>query len=101
MVPGCRTGEDASRRIREASSWLRKSIDANRNRPLAFFLLAAWFAHLDRLDEARQEVKAGLAVDPDFTLRRFRAGDQSDNAAYLAQRARVMEGMRLAGVPER
>jgi TolB-like protein/class 3 adenylate cyclase len=84
----------------EASSWLRKSIGANRNRPLVFFLLAACLAHLDRLDEARREVKAGLAIDPDFTLRRFRAGAQSDNAVYLTQRARVMEGMRLAGVPE-
>jgi tetratricopeptide (TPR) repeat protein len=51
----------------EAASWLRKSIDANRNRPLAFFLLAACLAHLGRLDEARREVKAGLAVDPKFT----------------------------------
>jgi tetratricopeptide (TPR) repeat protein len=84
----------------EASSWLQKSIDANRNRPLAFFLLAACLAHLDRLDEARREAKAGLSIDPDFTLRRFRAGDQSDNAVYLAQRARVAEGLRLAGVPE-
>ncbi len=84
----------------EASAWLRKSIDANRNRPLAFFLLAACLAHLGRLDEARREVKAGLTVDPDLTLRRFRAGAQSDNAVYLAQRARVIEGMRLAGVPE-
>ena len=73
----------------EASAWLRKSIDANRNRPLAFFLLAACLAHLGRLDEARREVKAGLTVDPDLTLRRFRAGAQSDNAVYLAQRARV------------
>jgi TolB-like protein/class 3 adenylate cyclase len=84
----------------EAASWLRKSIDANRNRPLAFFLLAACLAHLGHLDEARREVKAGLAVDPKFTLGRFRAGAQSDNPVYLAQRARVMEGMRLAGVPE-
>jgi TolB-like protein/class 3 adenylate cyclase len=84
----------------EAMSWLRKSIDANRNRPLAFFLLAACLAHLDRLDDARREVKAGLAIDPHFTLRRFLVGAQSDDAVYLAQRARVMEGMRLAGVPE-
>ena len=79
---------------------MRKSIDANRNRPLAFFLLAACLTHLGRLDEARREVKAGLAVDPKFTLGRFRAGDQSDNAVYLAQRARLAEGMRFAGVPE-
>jgi tetratricopeptide (TPR) repeat protein len=84
----------------EASAWLRKSIDANRNRPLAFFLLAACLAHLGRLDEARREVKAGLAVDPKFTLQRYRAGAQSDNPAYLAARERLYEGMKLAGVPE-
>ena len=85
----------------EAVTWLRTSIDANRNRPLAFFLLAACLAHLGRLDEARREVKAGLAIDPNFTLQRLRAaGDQSDNPIFLAQRARVREGMRLAGVPE-
>jgi TolB-like protein/class 3 adenylate cyclase len=84
----------------EASTWLRKSIDANRGRPLAFFLLAACLAHLRRLDEAHREVDAGLAINPKFTLRRFRAGAQSDNPIFLAQRERVMEGMRMAGVPE-
>jgi TolB-like protein/class 3 adenylate cyclase len=83
----------------EAEIWLRKSIDANRNRPLAYFLLAACLAHLGRLDEARREVKSGLALDPKFALRRYRAV-QSDNAVFLAQRARVDECMRLAGVPE-
>lgn len=58
----------------EAATWPRKSIDANRNRPLAFFLLAACLVHLDRLDEARREVNAGLAVDPKFSIARFRAG---------------------------
>ena len=84
----------------EALTWLRKSIDANRNRPVTFFLLAACLAHLGRLDEARREVKAGLAIDPKFTLSRYRAGAQSDNAVFLAQRKRIIEGMRLAGVPE-
>jgi hypothetical protein len=55
---------------------------------------------LGRLDEARREVNAGLAVDPKFTLRRYRVGAQSDDPVYLAQRERVTEGMRLAGVPE-
>jgi TolB-like protein/class 3 adenylate cyclase len=84
----------------QALPWLRQSIDANRNAPWAFFYLACCLAHLGRLDEARREVNAGLAVDPKFTLRRFRAGAQSNNAVYLAQRERVAEGMRLAGVPE-
>ena len=35
-----------------------------------------------------------------FTLRRFRAGVESDNAVFLAQRARVAEGMRRLAAPE-
>jgi TolB-like protein/DNA-binding winged helix-turn-helix (wHTH) protein/Flp pilus assembly protein TadD len=84
----------------EAVAWLRKSIDANRNRPVTFFVLAASLAHLGRLDEARREAEAGLAVDPKFTLKRFRAFAESDNTVYLAQRERMIEGMRLAGVRE-
>ena len=83
-----------------AVEWLRKSIDANHNNPLVYFYLAASLAHLGRIDEARREVKAGLADNPKFTLRRFRAGANSDNAVYLAPRERIIEGMRLAGVPE-
>jgi TolB-like protein/class 3 adenylate cyclase/Tfp pilus assembly protein PilF len=84
----------------EAVAWLRKSIDANRNNAVPFFYLAACLAHLGRLDEARAEMKAGLAIDPKLTVARFRAGIQSDNKIFLAQRERVIEGMRMAGVPE-
>jgi hypothetical protein len=52
------------------------------------------------LDEARSEVKVGLASNPRFTIKRYRAGAESDNAVYLTQRGRIIEGMRLAGVPE-
>jgi len=83
-----------------AAAWLRKSIDANRNNPWAYFPLAACLAHLGRLEDARQEVKAGLAYNPNFTIRRYLAGVASDNAIVRAQRERIIEGMRLAGVPE-
>jgi len=42
----------------------------------------------------------GLALDPSFTIRRFRASSPSDNPTYLAGRERILEGMRTAGVPE-
>ncbi len=84
----------------EALPWLRKSIDANRNAPWSFFYLAACLAHLGRLAEARIETQAGLAVDPNFTIRRFSAVTESDNPVFLAQRKRVVQDMRLAGVPE-
>jgi tetratricopeptide (TPR) repeat protein len=84
-----------------AATWLRKSIDANRNNPWAYFYLAACLAHLGRLDEARQAVKSGLAVNPNFTIERFLAAKESDNPVFVAQYVRVAEGMRLAGAPER
>jgi tetratricopeptide (TPR) repeat protein len=86
----------------EAVLWLRRSLDANRNHSMAHFNLAAALARLGKLDEARAAVQAGLALDPSFTIRRFRDASNapSDNATYRAGRVREIEGMRLAGVPE-
>jgi tetratricopeptide (TPR) repeat protein len=84
----------------EAVAWLRRSIDANRNMPYTHFNLAAELALLGRLDEARAAAKAGLALNPAFTIRRFQRQLSSDNPTYLAKREHVYEGRRLAGVPE-
>jgi tetratricopeptide (TPR) repeat protein len=85
----------------EAIGWLRRSIEANRNFPLAHFHLAEALALLGELDEARAAARAGLALDPGFNLRRYRVNALSDNPAYLAGRERSCEGMRLAGIPEK
>ena len=85
----------------EAVVWLRRSIEANRNFPLAHFHLGEALALLGELDEARAAVQAGLALDPGFNLHRYRVNALGDNPAYLAGRERSCEGMRLAGVPER
>jgi len=84
----------------EAVALFRRSIDASRNYPLNHFYGAAALAHLGRLDEARAEVKAGLALAPKFSLERFRRGAESDNPTFLARRQRMEEGMLLAGVPQ-
>jgi tetratricopeptide (TPR) repeat protein len=84
----------------EAVVWLRRSIEANRDYPLAHFHLAVALAHLGELDEARAAVQAGLALQPSFTVRRYRANAQSSHPTYLAGRERNYEGMRMAGVPE-
>jgi hypothetical protein len=57
-------------------------------------------AHLGRLKEAEDAVHSGLALNPGFTLRRFRASAYSDNPTYLMQRERIYESLRMAGVPE-
>lgn len=84
----------------EAVVWLRRSIEANRNFPLAHFHLAEALALLGQFEEAQVAAQAGLALQPGFTLRRYRENAMSDNPAYLAGRERSCEGMRLAGVPE-
>jgi tetratricopeptide (TPR) repeat protein len=84
----------------KAVAWYRRSIESNGNFSLSHLFLAAVLAHLGRLEEAVAEVQAGLALDPKFTLRRFRAGPASDNPTFLAQRERLHDGMRKAGVPE-
>jgi TolB-like protein/class 3 adenylate cyclase len=88
-------GEDEN-----AVRWLRGAIDRNTNQPLAHFYLAAALVRLGKPDEARAEVKAGLALDPTFTIARARAYSESDNPIYLAQRDRLFEALRKAGVPE-
>jgi tetratricopeptide (TPR) repeat protein len=84
----------------EAVDWFRRSLEANRNHPFAHFQLGATLALLGQLNEARATVLTGSALDPSFTLRRFRVNVPGDNPIYLAGRERIYEGMRLAGVPE-
>jgi hypothetical protein len=62
---------------------MKGEFDTKHLRPGAS-LFAVILVELGRLDEAKSEVKAALALNPNFTLRRYRAG----------------EAMRKAGVPE-
>jgi TolB-like protein len=86
----------------EAVVWLHRSIDVNRNYPLAHFHLGGALARLGELDQARAAVQAGCALDPSFTIRRYRYFTNLwiDNPTFLAGRERAIEGLRLAGVPE-
>jgi len=86
----------------EAVAWLRRGLEANRNYSNAHFYLAAALARLGEPDQARVAVQAGLALDPAFTIRRWRGPNiaRSDNPTYLAGCERTIEGLRLAGVPE-
>src|SRR6185436_6668365 len=84
----------------EAVTHLNGALALNRNNPYTNFLLAAALAHLGRLEEAQRAVQSGLALNPKFTLRRYRAGAASDHPTFLKQRERVIEGLRKAGVPE-
>jgi len=86
----------------DAVALYHQSLDINRNYATGHFNFAAALEELGRHDEARAEVQAeaGLALNPEFTLRRYRAGAQSDNPIFLKRREQLIEAMRKAGVPE-
>jgi TolB-like protein/class 3 adenylate cyclase len=86
----------------QAVAWFRRSIEANRNFPHPHFVLGAALAHLGRLDEAHAAGKAGLALNPTFTVSRARAAwtSMSDDSTYLSTLEPILEGLRKAGVPE-
>ena len=50
----------------------------------------------------RKRSQAGLILNPSLTITPLRAGTMrvSDNPIYLAERGRISEGMRKAGVPD-
>ena len=85
----------------QAVGWFRRSIEAN-HKFSAYFILAASLAQLGRLDEARSAVKAGPRAQPGLhhLVASAPPDGESDDPTYLAQRERILEGMRKAGVPE-
>ncbi len=86
----------------QAVAWFRRAVEANRNYPDAYVHLAPALAQLGRLDEARSAVKAGLALNPTYTISHARAARTARSAdpTYLAQLEPIFDGLRKAGLPE-
>ncbi|WP_035978356.1 adenylate/guanylate cyclase domain-containing protein [Bradyrhizobium sp. th.b2] len=87
-------------RLGSALDRLRKSVEINPNVAMPYFFLAAASALSGRAAEAREARNAGLRLDPNFTVARFRNERRSENPTFLNQREIVYEGLSLAGVPE-
>jgi TolB-like protein/Flp pilus assembly protein TadD len=86
----------------QAVPWFRRSIEANPNFPHSHFHLASALAHLGRLDEARPALKAGLALNPIYTISSDRAvwTGACDDPMFLAGLELLFDGLRKAGAPE-
>ena len=79
----------------EAVAWLRRSVEANRNFPMAHFFLAAALILTGAQEQAEAEARAGLALDPAFTISRILTP-----ISHETFRNRMIEALRKAGVPE-
>ena len=80
---------------------LRQSVELNSQWPFWHFVLGSALAQAGLLAEATEAADAGLRLAPQFTVAKLRAQVVGTNPIYLAQRERLYEGMRLAGVPEK
>ena len=86
----------------QAVQMLRKALDLNPGYTPAHLFLTAAYGMQDRLEEAREALAAYLRTKPSAnTITLLRANSQSTHPVYMAQRERLYEGMRRAGLRER
>jgi TolB-like protein/cytochrome c-type biogenesis protein CcmH/NrfG len=86
----------------QAVNMLRKSVALSPGYSPALQFLTAAYAMQGRSGEAREALAAYLRTKPKAdTIDLLRATAQSTDPVYMAQRERLYEGMRRAGLPER
>jgi adenylate cyclase len=76
----------------------RRAVKANSDLVNGYKPLIASLGHLGERDEAQAYVRRLLSLEPNFTIERF---GQTYPIKKPSDRDRYMEGLRLAGVPER
>ncbi len=85
----------------EALTWLQQSVETNRNHSLAHFYFAGALAMAGRMSEAQEHAKAGLALDPGFSVSALQKTlPEPANAEVAAHLKRLHEALRQVGVPQ-
>jgi tetratricopeptide (TPR) repeat protein len=84
----------------EAILWFRRCIEANRSYAAGHFMLAASLVAVGSLEEARAATRAGLALDPTFTIRRLKRWRITDDPTFLATAKRNFQALLAAGLPK-
>nr|WP_043751357.1 adenylate/guanylate cyclase domain-containing protein [Methylobacterium nodulans] len=87
-------------RYSEAIPWCLKS---NAVAPLwlSYVDLAAGYAWTGQAAEAHNAVAELLKLMPNYTVEKWANAGFSDNPQFLAEYQRIVEGLRMAGLPER
>jgi hypothetical protein len=63
-------------------------------------MLAASLVAIGSLEEAKATTRAGLALDPTYTIRRLKRWRITDDPTFLATAKRNFEALLVAGVPK-
>ena len=80
-----------------ALAWATRSLSVNANFDAAHWMLIAANAHLGRMDEARRHLARLVANVPGVSVTTIRDGQPARSPERLAA---VLDGLRLAGLPE-
>ena len=99
MVRSARDRGPVSRETKPASDRLRKSVEDKSKRRPGSVLSSSGHGAERPLCRGAGGTEAGLQLDPNFTVARFRNERRSQNPTFLAQRERIYEGLSWAGVP--
>jgi TolB-like protein len=81
----------------EALVWATRSLTLNPNYPCTYWMLLAANSLLGRMDEAQRHLAQFQAIVPGVTIARIRDGQPDRHPERIAP---MLEGMRLAGLPE-
>ena len=84
----------------EAVELLTRSVQGNPHSAFGHLFLASALGLSGREEEGRQHVVELQRLQPGFTLAHMREREPSDAPAFRAQRERIYEGLRRAGMPE-
>jgi tetratricopeptide (TPR) repeat protein len=87
-------------RYQDAAMWLRRAIDTGT--PIVFHhaYLASALAHAGRLSEARSALAKFQSIKPKATIKDIRENAKSMDSKFIALQERLLEGLRIAGLPE-
>lgn len=87
----------------DAIRMMRLSAEANPRDPRAYALLAAIHAQIGRKEDAKEAIEASLALRSNMTIRRhfdtWSVPLLATAPAYREQHQRLIEGLRMAGLP--
>ena len=81
----------------QALEWATRSVTINPNFDPVYWMLAAANAHLGRMDKARAALAELNRRTPSATIASIRSGQPAFDPSRLAP---ILEGLRLAGLPE-
>jgi len=86
------------RNFDEAISWAERSLAVDTHYPPTYWMLAAAHAQLGRMTEARRYLVALQKVTPGATIAAIKAAQPDKDPSRIAI---ILDGLRLAGLPEK